>query len=151
MRTPLQSMIYLVEQIIDILCTYPVSPGLEQACKYGIIIKSQLDLMETFVDDLLDLTQLREGVFSLVKEPFDQEDVVSFILNMFAPRAQAKGITIRRKYLNSTTAAFDDNDCDLERYITHKSSSMETILLMGDERRYKQVLINLVKNAIKFT
>ena len=43
--------------------------------------------METFVDDLLDLAQLREGVFSLVQEPFDQEDVVNFILNMFAPKA----------------------------------------------------------------
>ena len=102
MRTPLQSMIYLIELIIDILSRQPLNPGLEQACKYGTIIKSQLDLMETFVDDLLDLTQLREGVFSLVQEPFDHEDVVNFIINMFAPRAQAKGITIRRKHISST-------------------------------------------------
>ena len=60
---------------------------MELACKYGTIIKSQLDLMETFVDDMLDLTLLREGLFSLVHERFDPEDGVNFILNMFAPRA----------------------------------------------------------------
>ena len=78
-------------------------------------------------------------MFSLVMEPFDQEDVVDFILNMFAPRAQAKGIIIRRKYLNSScTDQHEDGHQDVDsRMISTKSSSMEPILLVGDERRYK--------------
>lgn len=73
-------------------------------------------------------------------EPFDQEDVVDFILNMFSPRAQAKGITIRRKYLNSSLVDEygGDGQPDIDsRTISTKSSSMEPILLVGDERRYK--------------
>lgn len=69
------------------------------------------------MDDLLDLTQLREGFFSLVREPFDQEDVVNFILNMFAPKAQAKGIIIRRKYLNCFE---EESTNENDRFITKK-------------------------------
>ena len=87
--------------------------------------------METFVDDLLDLTQMKAGVFNLVPAPFDQEEVFNFILSMFEPRAQAKGIKILKKKMMETNE--------------------QPIKLIGDERRYKQVMINLVKNAIKFT
>ena len=49
-------MIYLMGLIIEILCRHPQNSSLEQAVKYSTVIKCQLDLMETFVDDLLDLT-----------------------------------------------------------------------------------------------
>ena len=74
--------------------------------------------METFVDDLLDLTQMKAGVFSLVPAPFDQEEVFNFILSMFEPRAQAKGIKILKKNMQET-------------------ANEQPIKLIGDERRYK--------------
>ena len=51
--------------------------------------------MECFVEDLLNLNQMREGAFSLIKDPFDPHAVLNFIQDMFAPRAEAKGIDIR--------------------------------------------------------
>ena len=87
MRTPLQSMMYLIEQITAILINHPYTPDKERALKYSKLIQTQLSLMETFVDDLLDLTQMKAGVFNLVPAPFDQEEVFNFILSMFEPRA----------------------------------------------------------------
>ena len=84
--------------------------------------------MEAYVDDMLNLTQMRMGVFSFVKDEFSPQEALNFVKTMFAYKAEAKDITIIQK----------------------KKSGMP-IKLVGDERRFKQVLINLVKNSIKFT
>ena len=45
--------------------------------------------MQTFVDDLLDLKQIKDGAFSLVKEVFDPNELLSFIKDIFEPQAEA--------------------------------------------------------------
>ena len=42
-------------------------------------------LMQTFVDDLLDLKQIKDGVFSLVTEVFDPNDVLEMVCDIFSP------------------------------------------------------------------
>ena len=46
---------------------------------------SQLEFMTSFVDDLLDLRQIREGVFSLTKEVFDPMETLNLICQTFGP------------------------------------------------------------------
>ena len=46
---------------------------------------SQLEFMTSFVDDLLDLRQIREGVFSLSNEVFDPMITIKLICDTFGP------------------------------------------------------------------
>ena len=87
---------------------------------------SQLSLMEAFVEDMLNLSQMRNGCFTLVQDLFNPQEALNFIKQIFLPKADAKQVTI-----------------SLEIGILPSS-------LFGDQRRFKQVLINLVKNSLKF-
>ena len=48
-------------------------------------MKSQLSLMENFVEDLLNLKLIKEGVFQLVEKPFEIQEAINFIGSMFEP------------------------------------------------------------------
>ena len=50
--------------------------------------------MQTFVDDLLDLKQIQEGVFSLVSEVFDPNHAIELVCSIFDPQATAVGVKI---------------------------------------------------------
>ena len=50
--------------------------------------------MESFVEDLLNLRLLREGIFTIANEQFCPTEIFDFIVNMFQMQARAKGITI---------------------------------------------------------
>ena len=56
--------------------------------------------MQGFVDDLLDLSSLKEGVFNLATQPFDIVDVMKNCVNMFGPSAADKKLNIRVKVQN---------------------------------------------------
>ena len=56
---------------------------------------SQLEFLQGFVDDLLDLGQLSNGVFKLTRAPFDMVKVVELIIGIFRPMALDKSIEIR--------------------------------------------------------
>ena len=46
--------------------------------------------MLSFVDDLLDLRQLRDNVFSLVSEEFNPNVILDDLINIFKPQADSK-------------------------------------------------------------
>ena len=79
------------------------------------------------MDDLLDLSQIKSGVFNLVKEPIDIVSIIESVCSIFRPQVASKKLLIEAIF-----------DCQIPT-------------LVGDSRRLKQVLLNLVKNAIKFT
>ena len=64
-------------------------------------MKSQLSLMENFVEDLLNLKLIKEGVFQLVEEPFEIQDALNFIVNMFEPHFQTKGLFLEQRVFRS--------------------------------------------------
>ena len=55
---------------------------------------SQLTLSTTFVEDLLDMKQLQEGVFRLMKDPFNPGEVIELMEQIFQPQVTQKGIKL---------------------------------------------------------
>jgi signal transduction histidine kinase len=91
------------------------------------IIQCSNDLL-TIINDLLDLSQIEAGRFSLNEESFDLEDSVRSVVKLLRLRAESKGLTLRYEL-----------DPLLPAYI------------WGDCVRFRQILTNLIANAVKFT
>lgn len=53
---------------------------------------AQLHLTQSFVNDLLDLGQLKNGVFALTKVAFQPSESFEMVVNIFSPQAAAKGV-----------------------------------------------------------
>ena len=82
----------------------------------------------SFVDDLLDLARIEEGYFSLEKVEFSFHKVLHETYLMFKRHADLQG----------------------KKLIYNISKTMPA-MIYGDQMRLQQVLINLIKNALKFT
>ncbi|MDF8365213.1 ATP-binding protein [Achromobacter anxifer] len=80
------------------------------------------------INDILDVSRMESGQMTVERIPFDLERLIAEAVAMFEPAAQAKGLR-----LSSTT------DPALARRYA------------GDPTRIRQILVNLVGNAVKFT
>ena len=92
------------------------------------IIESSTDLLLTIINDILDLSKIEAGKMTLEAIPFDVWKNLKEVIALFRQRAHEKGLTIDLK--------IDD--------------SVPTVLI-GDTVRIKQIFMNLISNAIKFT
>ena len=80
------------------------------------------------ISDLLDISKIEAGKLELVDKPFELSHVLDSVTNMFLNQARRKGINLH--------------------YGIHINTPDR---LTGDSRRLKQILINLIGNALKFT
>lgn len=80
------------------------------------------------INDVLDIAKIESGKLQLDNVPFDLESMIYEVGELMRLRAEQKGLELRI-----------ERRADLPRYI------------MGDEMRLRQILVNLVGNAIKFT
>ncbi len=78
------------------------------------------------LDDLLDFAKIEAGRLELILEPININDVVVEVVSSFEPEAEAKGLTLT---------------------VTAESASIVT----ADRKRVRQILTNVVGNALKFT
>jgi signal transduction histidine kinase/CheY-like chemotaxis protein len=99
----------------------------EQADAVHIIIKSA-DLLLSIINDILDFSKIEAGKMILEETPFKLREELNSILSLFYPRTQEKGI---------------------ELILDVQSNVPDEII--GDPFRLKQVISNLIGNAIKFT
>jgi PAS domain S-box-containing protein len=120
-RTPLNGILGMA----DLLSDTPLTP--EQAT-YLAAMKTSGNTLVSFVDDLLDLAKIEAGRLDLTPHPFGLASFVEEAAELLGPRAQAKGLEI---------CAYVD-----ERLPPR---------VIGDAARLRQVLFNLVGNAVKFT
>ena len=80
------------------------------------------------VDGVLDLTKIETGKMELSLVEFDLTTIIKALAAMFAPRCQQKELRFRLESLGD-----------------------RPIWVRGDERKLRQVLVNLLGNAVKFT
>jgi signal transduction histidine kinase/CheY-like chemotaxis protein len=93
-----------------------------------VIIKKSSDLLLNLINDILDFSKIEAGKMMLEEIPFNLTEELSFSLSIFNPLAKEKGLEIQ----------------------TNIHSDVPE-LLIGDPLRLRQVVSNLINNAIKFT
>jgi signal transduction histidine kinase/ActR/RegA family two-component response regulator len=91
-------------------------------------IRQSTEQLLRVVNDILDFSQLQAGHLSLREDRFELNETVQSVLDLWAEKAQAKGLELRLE-----------------------DSPVVGMWVKGDRQRLIQVLRNLVDNAVKFT
>lgn len=112
----------------------------------GLII-SQLNLLLSLVNDVLDIKLIQNGCFEPSLTVFNPLKTLNFVKAMFRPLAQMQRTSLTFRPVNHVTLKFGHVH-NFEDSLMIKGDLPQS--LYGDERRLKQVMINLVKNALKF-
>ena len=122
LRTPLNAIIGF-SQLLERDET--ASPNQQE--KLQIILKSGMHLL-TLINDILVMSKIEANQVKLEKELFDIYQMVRDVMDLMTPRAQNKGLIMATEILPDTPQWIE-----------------------ADQQKLRQVLINLVGNALKFT
>ncbi|MDF2540894.1 MAG: multi-sensor hybrid histidine kinase [Herbinix sp.] len=120
-RTPMNGIIGFLQLLKDTELTA------EQA-DYIQIMKTSTDNLLSVINDILDISKIEAGRMELEQIPFDLRAAITSAINLFQAKARTKHLDL----LSSIDPA-------LPPYV------------LGDPVRLKQVLCNLISNAVKFT
>jgi PAS domain S-box-containing protein len=120
-RTPMNGVLGMTDLLMG-------TPLTAEQYEFASSIKHSADWLLTIVNDILDLSKIEAGKLRLDRIPFRLSVTVEEMASLFTLRARAKGLDFK------TTIPSD-----------------LTCVTMGDPGRLRQVLTNLLGNAIKFT
>ena len=120
-RTPLNGIVGMAGLALE-------TPLSDQQREYIESIKVSSQDLIRIINDILDFSKIEAGKMSLFAAPFNLRDSVSTVVSNMTVHAQAKGLEL----------IYEVEDDTPDR-------------IVGDSGRLKQVLINLLGNAIKFT
>ncbi|WP_129629079.1 response regulator [Candidatus Oscillochloris fontis] len=120
-RTPMNGVIGMTGLMLD-------TPLNERQREYAETIRSSGESLLTIINDILDLSKIESGRMELEQQPFEIQECVESALDLVAPTAFAKGL-------------------DLAYLIAPDVPTM----LLSDVTRLRQILVNLLGNAVKFT
>ena len=122
LRTPLNSIIGFTDIILEGM-SGEIS---EEQRKQLTIVKSSAKHLLALINDIIDVSKIESGKVELYIEEFDLSEIVQDVKDSFTVAADKKGLKMPLKI-------------------------PERLVIKSDERRVKQIIVNLVGNAVKFT
>ncbi|MBF0376240.1 MAG: response regulator [Desulfamplus sp.] len=120
-RTPMNGVLGMTELLLDTNMT-------PEQQKFARTIQDSGKSLLLIINDILDFSKIEAGKFDLEVINFNIQDVVEDVAQLLATRSQSKGVELAVEIKPKTE-----------------------VMIKGDSGRMRQILINLVGNAIKFT
>jgi len=120
-RTPMNGILGTIQLLQS------TNISIEQS-KYIKMLKESSKILLIIINDILDISKIESGLYKLNNEQFSLKEIIDSSYNNLLISGNSKGLEISY-YLDSTV------DCSV----------------IGDELRLKQILNNLISNAVKFT
>lgn len=120
-RTPMNGMIGMADLLLDSGLT-------EEQQSYAEILRTSSESLLSILNDILDFSKMEAGKMVLKPAMFDLSELVNEVMELFAPQASEKGLGF--------TAVIQEDVPNL---------------IIADPMRLKQILVNLIGNALKFT
>ncbi len=120
-RTPMNGVLGM----INILLETPLS---NEQKHFASIVRSSAESLLTIINDILDFSKIEAGKMELECVSFDLRELVEDVVQLLSQRAHEKGLELF---------------CWIENNVPTR--------LMGDPTRIRQIVLNLIGNAIKFT
>ena len=120
-RTPMNGVIGMTSLLLD-------TPLDTQQREYTETIRQSGQNLLVIINDILDFSKVESGTVTLRRQPFDLREAVTRGVDLLAPQARAKSIQL---------------DCTVDADVPAR--------IVGDAERLRQVLVNLIANAVKFT
>lgn len=120
-RTPMSGIIGMAELLLKTRLD-------ERQRQYTEAINQSADALLGVIDDLLDLAKIEAGKLNLESTNFKPRDLAQGVLDILSPRAKPKGLELQLNVGDGVPT-----------------------WLYGDPVRFRQILLNLAGNAVKFT
>lgn len=120
-RTPMNGVVGMIDLLMETELT-------SEQKEYSEIIRKSADTLITVINDILDFTKMESGKMEIEEQVFELRTCIQEVFSLFSVEAGKKNL-------------------ELAYFIDQKLPR----LLFGDMARLRQVLINLIANAVKFT